>query len=84
MPRSIDPWAELDNTVLAVFTDDTPRGISDVRRILPDLTSKEIRTALHVNAEHGYLRSARGAVHTSYTITEAGREHLAGARTAVA
>jgi hypothetical protein len=80
----IDPWAVLDDTVLRAFTDDTPRAVSDVLRTLPDLTVREIRTALHVNAERGFLRSARGAVHTHYTITPAGRKHLAGARTAVA
>ena len=79
-----DPWAELDDTVLRAFTDGYTHSVSDVHRVLPDLTPREIRTALRVNAGYGFLRSARGAVHTAYTITREGREHLAGAKQKVA
>lgn len=79
-----DPWAELDDTVLRAFTDGKPLSVSDVHRVLPDLTPREIRTALSVNATYGFLQSARGAVHTAYTITHKGLEHLAGAKQKVA
>ena len=80
MMVSADPWAALDDAVLAVFGDGTARSTGDVLRRLPDLTHREVRTALAVNVERGCLTAVRGAVHTTYTITRAGREHLATAK----
>jgi hypothetical protein len=80
MTMIADPWAALDDAVLAVFGDGDSRSTSDVLRKLPDLTHREVRTALQVNVGHGYLTAVRGQVHTTYTITPAGREHLAAAK----
>jgi DNA-binding PadR family transcriptional regulator len=70
-----DTWNDLNNAVLAVFKD-TPLTAGDVRRVLRDVPDSYIRAALNQNTEHGFLSAHRGAVHTTYTITEAGRRHL--------
>ena len=73
-------WNDLNNAVLAAFTSDIPRTIGDLQRAQPGVPASYIRAALHQNADHGYLKTARGAVHTTYTITEAGKSHLANTK----
>lgn len=82
MMVSADPWAALDDAVLAVFSDGTTRSTGDVLRALPDLTRREVRTALAVNVSHGYLTAVRGQVYETHTITRAGLQHLAAAKVA--
>lgn len=79
---AVNPWAVLDDTVLAVFRSSDPLSTGDVLRRLPDLTHREVRTALTLLVERGHLTAVRGAVHTTYTLTEQGRRHLAAAKVA--
>jgi hypothetical protein len=69
-------WDDLNNAVLAVFTD-AAMNAGEVRHALAGVPDRHVRTALHQFADLGYLAAVRGAVHTTYTITEAGRQHLA-------
>jgi hypothetical protein len=71
-----DLWADLNDAVLNVFTA-AALTTGDVQRALPDVPADYVRTALHLNAERGYLRASVGAVRTGYTLTEAGKRHLA-------
>lgn len=77
MPR-IDTWAAVDDAVLGVFRDGRARTPSDVFRALPDLTRREIRTALEVNVQAAHL--AMGEL--SYQITDVGRRHLGAVKVA--
>lgn len=70
-------WNALNDAVLAVFTSDLPRTIGDLQRAQPGVPPSYIRAALHQLTDLGHLAAARGAVHTSYTITEAGKRRLA-------
>jgi hypothetical protein len=70
-------WNDVNDAVLTVFTNDLPRTIGDLQRAQPGVPASYIRAALHQNADLGYLTAACGAVHTTYTITEAGKRHLA-------
>jgi hypothetical protein len=72
----IDPWVELNDAVLTVFADDV-LGVGDVQRKLPDVPGSYVRAALHLNADLDYLHASRDASRTTYTITEAGKRHLA-------
>lgn len=69
-------WNDLNNAVLSVFAD-AALNAGEVRRALAGVPDRHVRTALHQLAGLGHLAAVRGAVHTSYTITEAGRRHLA-------
>jgi DNA-binding PadR family transcriptional regulator len=69
-------WDDLNDAVLAVFTSDMPRTSGDIRRAQPGVPDSYIRAALHHLTDLGYLAAARGAVHTTYRITEAGARHL--------
>jgi len=70
-------WNDVNNAVLAAFTNDLPHTIGDLQRVQPGVPASYIRAALHQLADSGYLSAVRGAVHTSYTITEVGQRHLA-------
>jgi DNA-binding transcriptional regulator PaaX len=69
-------WNDLNYAVLAVFTNDLLRTIGDLQRAQPGVPASYIRAAVHQLADLGHLTTHRGAVHTTYRITEAGRRHL--------
>ena len=75
-------WNDLDLEVLRVFKD-TPLYPGEVSHALPGIPDAYVRTALRQNLDHGYLSARRGAVHTTYRITEAGRRHLANTKAMV-
>lgn len=68
---------DVNDAVLTAFTNDLPRTTGDLQRAQPGVPASYIRAALHQLTDLGYLKAVRGAVHTSYTITEAGTRHLA-------
>lgn len=70
-------WNDLNDAVLGVFTNDLPRTGGDVHRAQPGLPDSYVRAALRQLADLGYLTATRGAVHTTYRITEAGKSRLA-------
>lgn len=72
MSSTSHAWNDLNDAVLSAFTSDVPRTGGDIHRALPGVPDPYVRTALHQLADLGYLTSARGAVHTTYRITEAG------------
>ncbi|MCU1657073.1 MAG: hypothetical protein JWO57_1729 [Pseudonocardiales bacterium] len=69
-------WNDLNKAVLSVFAD-AALNAGEVRREMAGVPDRHVRTALHQLTDLDYLTSARGAVHTTYTITEAGKRHLA-------
>jgi DNA-binding PadR family transcriptional regulator len=79
MRSTTDAWTDLNDAVLRVFGD-SALDARDVSRALPDIPDGYVRTALHQLADEGFLLVHRGAVHTTYRITEAGVRHLAHAK----
>lgn len=73
-------WNDLNNDVLSAFTDSDPRSAGDVERARPGLPPPYIRAALRQNTDFGYLAATRGAVHTTYRITEAGKSRLSNTK----
>lgn len=76
MPSTTDAWNDLNNAVLNVFNV-VALTAGGVRRALPAIPEDHIRTALQQHVEWGYLTANRGVARTTYTLTEAGRRHLA-------
>lgn len=76
MRSTTNAWTDLDNAVLGVFGD-LALDTRDVSKALSDIPDGCVRTALRQNVDLGFLAAHRGAVHTTYRITEAGRSHLA-------
>jgi DNA-binding PadR family transcriptional regulator len=72
---STDAWAELDAKVLAAL-DDQPRNAGELGL---DLPPQHVRAALKQHAKSGLVAVHHDASRTSYTITEAGKRHLANA-----
>ena len=76
MRSTTDAWTDLNDAVLGVFGD-LALDTRDVSRALPDIPDGYVRTALHQLADQELVTLHRGAVHTTYRITNAGRSHLA-------
>jgi hypothetical protein len=74
---SVNPWAEADAQVLGAFADGQPRHAGELSGDLPSF--RVLRMILAQNVRAGHLEPHRGAVHTTYLITEAGKRHLADA-----
>lgn len=72
MPSN-DPWAAADGPVLAALTD-IPQTAGELN---VDLPARVIRAVLQQNVCAGMVAEHRNASRTTYTITLAGREHLA-------
>jgi hypothetical protein len=70
---SVDPWAEADAQVLGAFADGKPRHVGELPA---DLPFRVLRMILAQNVRAGHLEPRRGAVHTTYLITKAGKRHL--------
>jgi DNA-binding PadR family transcriptional regulator len=79
MRSTTDAWTDLDNAVLGVFGD-LALDTRDVSKALSDIPDGCVRTALRQNVDLGFLVVHRGAVHTTYRITEAGKSHLANTK----
>jgi hypothetical protein len=73
VPSTTNAWAAVDDAVLRAFRDGRPRTASDVYRMLPDLTHREVCHALDANAQKGHLAAGE----STYQTTEAGKRHLA-------
>jgi DNA-binding PadR family transcriptional regulator len=71
---STDAWAELDAKVLAALDSEQPRNASELEL---DLPPQHVRAALKQHAKSGLAAVHHDASRTSYTITEAGKSHLA-------
>ena len=69
-------WSAVDDAVLEAFRDGRARKASDVFRMLPDLTHREICHALDANAALGRLAAGE----STFVITEAGRSRLANTK----
>lgn len=82
MRSTTDAWTDLDNAVLGIFGD-LPLDTRDVSRVLSDIPDGCVRIALRQNVDLGFLTAHRGAVHTTYRITEAGASHLANTKAMV-
>ena len=82
MRSTTDTWTDLNDAVLGVFGD-LALDTRDVSRVLPDIPDGYVRTALHQLADQGLVTAHRGAVHTTYRITEAGKSHLANTKAMV-
>jgi hypothetical protein len=77
---STDAWAELDAKVLAALDDKQPQTAGELQ---VDLPPEHVRAALKQNVRAGFAAAHRDASRTTYTITEAGRCHLADTKAMV-
>jgi predicted transcriptional regulator len=74
---STDAWLDADRQVLtALSKHNCPCCPTDLR---VDLDQATVRMVLHQNANAGLVRQDVGAVRTTYTLTEKGRQFLADA-----
>jgi hypothetical protein len=69
-----DAWAEADAKVLAALDDTQPRTAGELGI---DLPPEIIRAVLKQNVRAKFVDPHRNAVRTGYTLTEAGKRHLA-------
>jgi DNA-binding PadR family transcriptional regulator len=77
---STDAWAELDAKVLAALDTHLPRNAGELDL---DLPPQHVRAALKQQAKAGLVAVHHDASRTSYTITEAGKRHLADTKALV-
>lgn len=81
---SVNTWAEVDELCLDVLSacdDGRERTIGQIDVYQPTTV---IRVAVEQLVTAGHLHVRHGEIRTTYTITDAGRRHLAGAKQKVA
>ena len=71
---STDAWAVADAAVLTALDDKHPRTAGELHL---DLDSSVVRAVLAQNVHAGLVAAHHDASRTTYTITEAGKRHLA-------